>query len=402
MKTLILLLFLIVLSCEVKANHSVAANITYTHIAGNTYQLTLSFYRDCTGQLAPFNVSIMAYSVSCGDTLNVILNQISGTGQEIPPDCVTQPTTCNGGILPGIQEWVYQGNITLTGQCSDWVFSYYLCCRNGSITNITNAISSGFYVYSTLNNIVAGGNNSPVFLNKPIPFICLGSYFCFNQGAVDIDGDSLVYSMITPFENQGIPVNYVGGYSSSQPINSNPAMTFNSQTGDVCFYATTLQICVMAILIKEYRNGILIGQVERDVQITILNCPCVILPVELLEFKGEIINHQNVLKWSTLSEKNNHYFVLKKSSDLIKFVEVAKIFSYGNSSSRKDYQFIDANNITGERYYMLSQTDYDGKSELFKNIVHLNNIFKYGKPIIIYNILGQKITEIKTGIIFLR
>lgn len=391
---------LIILSGEIKANHSVAANITYTYVSGNTYKLRLSFYRDCSGNASPFNVAIKAKSLSCADSTGAILNQISGTGQEVPPDCITQPTTCNGGILPGIQEWIYEGNITLPSQCSDWTFSYYICCRNGAINNIQNAISSGFYVYSTLNNLI-GNNNSSSFINKPIPFLCLGSFFCFNQGAVDMDGDSLVYSLISPYENQGINVTYTGGYSSSLPIIATPVMTFNTQNGNICFNANTIQTCVLAVLVKEYRNGVLIGQVERDIQITILNCPCIILPVELLEFKGEIISHKNVLKWSTLSENNNQYFIIKKSSDMINFVEAAKISGHGNSTSRNDYQFIDSGNITGDRYYMLSQVDYNGKSELFKSIVVLNNTFNYRKTIL-FNILGQKTREIKTGIIFPR
>jgi hypothetical protein len=32
------------------------------------------------------------------------------------------------------------------------------------------------------------------------------------------------------------------------------------------------QVTVIAVLVKEYRNGILIGSVERDIQVTVTNC----------------------------------------------------------------------------------------------------------------------------------
>lgn len=397
MKFIIFFIAFFLLSFTIKANHSVAANITYTYVSGNTYKLRLSFYRDCSGNTAPFNVAIKAISLSCADSTGVILNQIPGTGQEVPPDCITQPTTCNGGILPGIQEWVYEGNITLPSQCSDWTFSYYICCRNGTINNIQNAISSGFYIYSTLNNLI-GNNNSSSFINKPIPFLCIGSFFCFNQGAVDIDGDSLVYSLISPFESEGVGVTYAGGYSSTLPIMSTPNMTFNTQNGNICFNAGTIQTCILAVLVKEYRNGLLIGQVERDIQITILNCPCVILPVELIDFKGEVSVNGNNLFWSTLSEHNNDYFIIKKSSDMISFREIAKINSKGNSNSIKQYEYIDRS-AYGLEYYLLSQVDYNGQQENFKKVVNLNNTITNIKKIHIYNILGQEI-KIINGINF--
>ena len=35
---------------------------------------------------------------------------------------------------------------------------------------------------------------------------------------------------------------------------------------------TNLEITVMAVLVKEYRNGVLIGEVERDIQFTVIDC----------------------------------------------------------------------------------------------------------------------------------
>ncbi|MBL0104161.1 MAG: PKD domain-containing protein [Bacteroidetes bacterium] len=201
---------------------------------------------------------------------------IPGTGQEISPVCPSEVTTCNGGTFTGIQEYVYRGVITLPGPCADWQFSYNLCCRNNAITNLVGPGQTQMYIFSTLNNMAAPCNNSPIFSNKPVPFVCLGQQFCFNHGAYDQDGDVLVYSLMTPYDSPGTPVTYSTGFSPSNPLSSSPALSFNSSTGDICMTPTNLEVTVMAVLVQEYRNGVLIGSVERDIQITVINCTNVI------------------------------------------------------------------------------------------------------------------------------
>jgi hypothetical protein len=78
---------------------------------------------------------------------------IPGTGQEVTPLCTSAVSTCQGGVFTGIQEWVYEGVVTLPLQCADWVMSYQLCCRNAAITNIANPANNTFYIYATLNNL---------------------------------------------------------------------------------------------------------------------------------------------------------------------------------------------------------------------------------------------------------
>ncbi|HKR05483.1 MAG TPA: PKD domain-containing protein [Bacteroidia bacterium] len=268
-------LLVILMTCFIQktyASHSMGADLTYECLGGNTYKVRLSFYRDCIGIAAPTNAYVNISSASCGQTLGVTCYPIPGTGQEVTPICPSATSTCNGGNFTGIQEWVYEGIVTLPMQCTDWMFSYNLCCRNAAITTITTPGVSTFYIYATLNNVISPCNNSPTFSNKPVPFICQGQEFCFNHGAFDSDGDSLVYSLITPLQTAGSTVNYINPYSATNPLNSIPAMQFNTQTGDICMTPQQLQVTVMAVLVEEYRNGVLIGSVERDIQITVITC----------------------------------------------------------------------------------------------------------------------------------
>ncbi|MBK9544080.1 MAG: PKD domain-containing protein [Bacteroidetes bacterium] len=266
--------FLLTCSVGIKnahASHSMGADLTYRCLGGNSYEVSLSFYRDCVGiQADPF--ADIIYSSSCYGSFNATLYPIAGTGQEISPICSSDTTTCSGGSFTGIQEYVYTGIITLPGPCADWNFSYNLCCRNLAITNINNPGSTLMYIFATLDNTIAPCNNSPVFSNKPVPFACLGQQYCFNHGGFDPDGDSLVYSMMTPYDMAGLPIVYTAPFSPTQPLSSSPAVSFNSQTGDICMTPTNLEVTVMAVLVQEYRNGILIGSVERDIQLTVINC----------------------------------------------------------------------------------------------------------------------------------
>jgi gliding motility-associated-like protein len=257
---------------EVCASHSMGADLTYQCLGGNDYKLRLSFYRDCSGISAPSFLFININSVSCGFNYFELALPIPGTGQEITPICPAEVSTCEGGTFTGIQEWIYEAVITLPAECSDWQFSYNLCCRNGAITTIGNPLGDNIFISSMLNNTNGVCNNSPTFENRPVPFICLGQQFCFNHGSSDVDGDSLVYSPIAPKTSNSSSVLYNAPYSATQPLNSSPAATFNPVTGDFCLTPQSLEVTVMAVLVSEYRNGILIGQVERDIQITVLNC----------------------------------------------------------------------------------------------------------------------------------
>lgn len=272
-KIIVACVFFILLGIySAEASHSVGADLTYTCLGGNQYRITLAFYRDCDGVSAPSSAGISISSASCGQNLSLTLNQIPGTGQEVSPICSSMQTTCAGGSFPGIQEWVYEGVVTLPAQCTDWLFSYNLCCRNGAITNTSAPSSDNLHIEAMLNNTF-GCNSSPVFSNKPVPFVCDNQLFCFTPGALDPEYDSLVYSLITPMTSSTSTVNYTGLFSPSQPLSSSPAVTFNSATGDLCMTPTNSnEVTVTAIRVEQWDDGVLIGFVMRDVQINVVSC----------------------------------------------------------------------------------------------------------------------------------
>ncbi|MBA3972321.1 MAG: SprB repeat-containing protein, partial [Bacteroidetes bacterium] len=266
------ILMFIQTSNEAFASHAQSADITYQCLGGNQYQISLSFYRDCAGVAAPNTASINIASASCGQNYNITLNQIPGTGTDVSPICTAFASQCSGGTYPGVQEYIYRGITTLPGACTDWVFSFSLCCRNASIGTINNPSAENIYVEATLDNFNFPCNSSPIFSNAPVPFVCVGQPYCFNNGSSDPDGDSLYFSLVAPQTSPTTTVTYLTPYSAVQPLASSPAVTFNGFTGDMCMTPTMLQVTVFAVLVKEYRNELLVGSVMRDIQLRTITC----------------------------------------------------------------------------------------------------------------------------------
>ncbi len=254
------------------ASHMAGADLTYEYLGNGQYLVTYTLYRDCFGIPAPTSAFMTMSSASCNNfSQSVTLNAVPGTGQEISYACPGTLTTCSGGTAPGFQEWEYSAIVTLPAQCPDWTFSVSDCCRNGAITTIGTPDSYSLYIEAKLNNTVFD-NTSPTFTNVPVTFLCIGQDNYYNHGVIDAEGDSLAYFFIPPRDAQNTNLAYQPGYSISNPITSSPAVSIDPVTGDIFTHPTASEVGVIAVLILEYRNGVLIGSVMRDLQVYTVQC----------------------------------------------------------------------------------------------------------------------------------
>jgi len=109
------------------------------------------------------------------------------------------------------------------------------------------------------------------------------------------------------------------------------------------------------------------------------------LPVELLTFTANPNENSIILRWSTASELNNDYFTLEKSHNGRDFQVMGKVEGNGTKHTQTDYSYTDKNPFLGLSYYRLSQTDFDGTSEVFPAISILfspsSNLRVYPNPI---------------------
>lgn len=265
---------------ELQASHAMGADLTYQCLGNNQYRVRLTVYRDCRGANLNSYQPILISSPSCGiPAYSVQANLV--TFQEITPVCPAQQglSTCIDPTfpLPGVEEYIYEALITLPQACRDWTFGWHICCRNYAITNSVVTTATRMYIEATLNNLDAPCNSSPTFSNKPVPYLCNGEPYEFNNGAVDPDGDSLVFELADPLDFQlgNTPtVPYQAGFNSSYPIATSPPNSFNfdPSSGQISFTPSGLQQAIVSILVKEYRNGILIGTTRRDLQIVVITC----------------------------------------------------------------------------------------------------------------------------------
>ena len=123
------------------------------------------------------------------------------------------------------------------------------------------------------------------------------------------------------------------------------------------------------------------------------------LPIELVSFKGYNQESSNFIKWITASERNNHYFKLEHSSDGYNWTQITIVQGAGNSSHNLSYSYRDYNFSEGKiNYFRLSQTDYDGTTEVFDPI-SVDNIKNQRLLVETYNLLGQLVDENFKGIV---
>lgn len=126
------------------------------------------------------------------------------------------------------------------------------------------------------------------------------------------------------------------------------------------------------------------------------------LPIELLSFEGNWEEEGNVLTWSTATEHNNDYFTIIWSKDGLEFSAIARIPGAGNSIFTKRYRYLDDYPSEGVNYYILRQTDYDGR---FDDSEIISVLSKSGKEQILVsctNLLGQKADPDSKGILLMR
>lgn len=280
-----------------RASHAMGADLTYTCVGPNTYEFRLNFYRDCVGISAPSTASVDVSSASCGLSFSITLlpdTLFTGLdtfyfGDEVSPLCPANLplSTCNGGPFPGVQVYSYSQIVTLPAICPDWEISYSLCCRNVAIDNLFDPDSEDIYVEALLDNTGGLCNNSVVFTQIPVTYICNGEPFNFNHGAIDADGDSLFYSLINPLGGDDAPIPYAPGFSLTEPMMAlGGVFGFDPVTGQITFTPDGEQTGVLTVLVEEFRDGVLVGSTMRDIQIVVTNCPSNSAPVYIGSFIG--------------------------------------------------------------------------------------------------------------------
>jgi len=256
------------------ATHNRAGEITYRHLGGFQYEATIITY---TKADSPADRN--ALGISWGDGITDTIPRINGNG--------------NGEIVaPDIKKNIYIGVHTYPAPAI-YTLSFEDANRNGGVVNIPNSINIPFFVSTQLIiNPFLGINNSVLLLNPPIDQACPGQIFIHNPGAYDPDGDSISYRITQCLGEDGLSI---PGFT--QPVGSN-SFSLNPITGDLIWDTPnngSIGEYNVAFIVEEWRNGILIGFVTRDMQITV--SPCTNQPPAFLELPDLCVDAGTVIQF---------------------------------------------------------------------------------------------------------
>ncbi len=289
-------------------SHLIGGDLTYKRLTGNQFEVSLKLFRDCLTGQAGFDASIEIgiferNTHNILDSVEILLTQTYPIPLNMPGStCAPPPNICG-------ETGLYRDTITLGPNTNGYYISWQRCCRNAGIINIVNGFNTGMVYYVEVPN-PAIINNSAVFNYEPLPYVCDGQLFQLDYSATDSDGDSLVYFIAEPLAGTlGYPlttspqailseqvagpypiVEWTPGYNLSNVFASSPPLTINSQTGLISAKVDNVGLYAMAFEVYEYRNGVLISKIRREIEISVVICinqPPVLIPDSLpgnLEF----------------------------------------------------------------------------------------------------------------------
>ncbi|MBW6489633.1 MAG: gliding motility-associated C-terminal domain-containing protein [Lentimicrobium sp.] len=256
---------ILLFSIQAYATHQRAGEITYRHISGLTYEVTITTYT-----FSPSAADRCELTINWGDGQSSVLLRTNGPSGVTPAGIFCEHTGEN--ISSEIRLSIYKGVHTYSAP-STYILWLEDPNRNLGIQNIPNSVDVPLYIETLLViNPFLGSNNSPVLLIPPIDNGCVGLPFLHNPGAFDPDGDSLSFRLVNC---KGAGGRDIPGYKLPNEVDLTNPGTFeiNELTGDVLWDSPVQQgEYNFAFVIEEWRNGIRIGYVTRDMQVNIIAC----------------------------------------------------------------------------------------------------------------------------------
>jgi gliding motility-associated-like protein len=287
MKYLLSIIFCLSL-LDLCATHIVGGDVYYTS-SNDTLYVTMILYRDCDPNNPgaaldnPAPISMFDATGNLVQTINVPLASSTFLDFDNSDSClVNPPQIC-------IEKGTYTTFFIMPDETQGYTVVYQRCCRNGNIQNLADPSNEGITITATYpgTNLAQGHNASPVFVDDPPIVICNNFNSSIPQRATDADGDSLVYGMCTPFDGGNTssidptalpgppPYNttaWAPGYSANNQIDGNPTFFIHPVTGIISGIPSTVGFYAIGICVKEYRNGVLIGEIKRDFMYVVSNC----------------------------------------------------------------------------------------------------------------------------------
>ncbi|MFH2095890.1 MAG: gliding motility-associated C-terminal domain-containing protein [Bacteroidota bacterium] len=242
-KILFSLLLIITVLPYLYATHNRAGEITFRQLSAYKFEITITTF---------------TYTLSQADRPELEVFWGDNSHSYVPRvDSITLPDYYRMNIYKG--EHVFPGPGAYSIVMSD-------PNRNDNVQNIPGSVEVLFTIKTTLKiDAELGFNDTPVLTYYPIDKAALGKLFIHNPGAYDPNGDSLSYKLSTCLGEYGLEI---PGYTLPP---ASVEIYVDEITGDLIWNTPTeLGIYNVAMLIEEWREGVKIGQIVRDMQIEVV------------------------------------------------------------------------------------------------------------------------------------
>jgi hypothetical protein len=263
------LFFLLILPFSGFATHLRSGEISYKPVPGqaNTYEITVTTY---TNALVTVDLNVVVIYFGDG-TSPKDAERINGD-----PGINSQRQYCNhlGELISSaIRKNIYTTTHTFSGDGS-FIISIAPTARNLGIVNMPQINNLALYVDAMLTiNSSLTPMTSPQLSFPPIGDGCVDAIYKINSGAIDIDHDNLKFVLIKckTTEGKDIP-GYV--YPNELDATGRTVFTMDTASGVIIWDKPIIQgEYNISFKIEKWRNGVLIGYVTRDMQVTISPCP---------------------------------------------------------------------------------------------------------------------------------
>ncbi|MGQ9619942.1 MAG: T9SS type B sorting domain-containing protein [Bacteroidales bacterium] len=283
----------------INATHNRAGEITYVQLSALTYEFTITTF---------------TYTLSYADRPQLPIEWGDNTSSIAPRvEIVMLPNYYRKNVYKIIHTYPGPGVYDVIVQDPN---------RNYGVQNIPNSVNVVFSIRTKLVvNPTLGLNSTPVLLNPPYDKAAKGYLFIHNPAAFDPDGDSLSYKLTVCTREDGRPIeNYTFPPATHK-------FYVDSISGDLVWDtpADTGKYNV-AMEIQEWRNGIKIGVVVRDMQIEVYNTknhPPVNAPLrDFCVEAGDTIDFM-----VTATDKDNDNIRLKATSGIFGLQSCKAIFT---------------------------------------------------------------------------
>ncbi len=293
-KTILIAFAMLFFAQKAYSTHIVGGEFEMVHVTGYEYNFNLILYFDDVNgnpEILATENTLTAFIYRKRDNLfmrSVVLNK---TGTSFVPytniECTIESLRT--------RKLKYTNSVFMDPTVFNDPEGYYIvwerCCRNNTIDNIVliapNTVGQTFYLEFPP---VVDENNDPFVNSSPVLFPPLSDYGCVGQfyyvdfAGKDEDGDSIAYSMVNPLNSSTVAavpppsprphgtVPWIPGIDVNNQVPGNPSLGVSPE-GLLTVTPSQAGLFVFAVRAEEFREGKKIGEVRRDFQMLVIDCP---------------------------------------------------------------------------------------------------------------------------------